>query len=70
MTGATQVVAVIGSPVRHSLSPAIHNAAFEAAGLDWVMIAFEVSAGAGAAAVDSMRTLGLRGLAVTMPHKA
>ena len=40
---------VIGDPVRHSLSPAIHNAAFAAAGLDWVFVAFEVAGGPGAA---------------------
>ena len=69
-TGATQLTAVIGSPVRHSLSPTLHNAAFAAAGLDWIMLAFEVARGSGAAAVDAMRTFGLRGLAVTMPHKS
>ena len=42
-TGTTQLTAVIGSPVRHSLSPTLHNAAFAAAGLDWVMLAFEVA---------------------------
>jgi shikimate dehydrogenase len=60
---------VIGSPVRHSLSPALHNAAFAAGGLDWRMVAFEVAPGDGAAAVTSMRTLGIGGLAVTTPHK-
>ena len=69
-TGTTQLTAVIGSPVRHSLSPTLHNAAFEAAQLDWVMLAFEVGRGSGAAAVEAMRTFGLRGLAVTMPHKS
>jgi shikimate dehydrogenase len=69
-TGATQLTAVIGSPVRHSLSPTLHNAAFAAAGRDWVMLAFEVARGSGTAAVDAMRTLGVRGLAVTMPHKS
>lgn len=68
--GTTRVAAVIGDPVRHSLSPVIHNAAFEAAGLDWVFVAFEVPAGGGAAAVAAMRALGLGGLAVTMPHKS
>jgi shikimate dehydrogenase len=70
ITGATRVAAVIGSPVRHSLSPALHNAAFEAADLDWGFVAFEVAAGGGADAVAAMRTLGIGGLAVTMPHKA
>jgi shikimate dehydrogenase len=69
-TGETRLTAVIGSPVRHSLSPTLHNAAFAAEGLDWVMVAFEVARGHGAAAVDAMRTLGVRGLSVTMPHKS
>jgi shikimate dehydrogenase len=70
VSGATTVAAVIGSPVRHSRSPAIVNAAFAAAGLDWVFAAFEVAPGRGADAVAAMRTLGLGGLSVTMPHKA
>ncbi|MDQ3305933.1 MAG: shikimate dehydrogenase [Actinomycetota bacterium] len=61
---------MIGHPVRHSLSPTIHNAAFQALGLDWVYLAFDVAPGDGAAAVVSARTLGLAGLNVTMPHKA
>ena len=40
----TRLVGVIGSPVRHSLSPALHNAAFRSAGLDWRMMAFDVIA--------------------------
>lgn len=68
-TGATRVAAVIGSPVSHSRSPAIHNAAFAALGLDWVYVAFEVAPGRGADAVAAVRTLGLGGLSVTMPHK-
>jgi len=69
VTGATRVAGVIGSPVRHSLSPTLLNAAFRAAGLDWVYAAFEVPPGGGGAAVAAMRTLGLGGLSVTMPHK-
>ena len=45
ISGATRLAAVIGSPVRHSLSPAIHNAAFAAAGLDWRFVALEVAPG-------------------------
>jgi shikimate dehydrogenase len=70
ITGATRVAAVIGDPVRHSLSPALHNAAFAAGRLDWRFVAFEVAAGSGSAAVEAMRSLGIAGLAVTMPHKA
>jgi shikimate dehydrogenase len=63
------VAGVIGDPIRHSLSPALHNSAYDALGLDWVYVAFPVPAGSGAAAVEAMRTLGLAGLSVTMPHK-
>jgi shikimate dehydrogenase len=69
-TASTRVAGVIGDPVRHSLSPVLHNAAFRATGLDWVYVAFPVAAGGGAAAVAAMRTLGIDGLSVTMPHKA
>lgn len=69
-SATTSVAGIIGDPVRHSISPAIHNAAYAALGLDWVYLAFEVPAGSGAAAVDGMRSLGLSGLSVTMPHKA
>jgi len=68
-SGTTQVAAVIGSPVRHSLSPAIHNAAFVALGLDWVYVAFQVGEGDGGPALEAMRTFGLAGLSVTMPLK-
>jgi len=70
ISGATRVVGVIGSPVRHSLSPALHNAAFAAGGLDWRMLAFDVAPGGAADAVAAIRALGITGLAVTMPHKA
>lgn len=69
ITGHTRVAGVIGSPVGHSRSPAIHNAAFAAAGLDWVYVAFAVAPGRGADAVRSLPTLGIGGINVTMPHK-
>jgi shikimate dehydrogenase len=69
-TAATRVAGVIGDPVRHSLSPALHNAAFAALGLDWVYVAFPVAPGQAPAAVAAMRALELAGLSVTMPHKA
>ena len=68
-TSRTKIAAVIGSPVRHSLSPVIHNAAFTAYGDDWVYGAFEVEPEHASAAVDAMRILGIAGLSVTMPHK-
>jgi shikimate dehydrogenase len=69
VTGSTRLAGVIGDPVRHSLSPLVFNAAFAAAGLDLVYVALQVPAGEGAAAAEAMRTLGISGLSVTMPHK-
>lgn len=69
ITGSTRLAAVIGHPVRHSLSPALHNAAFAAAALDWRFVAFDVVPGGAADAIAAMRVLGIGGFAVTMPHK-
>ncbi|MFK8026119.1 MAG: shikimate dehydrogenase [Ilumatobacter sp.] len=66
----TRLAGVIGSPVAHSLSPAIHRAAFDAAGVDWTYAAFEVADGAAGDALAAMRTLRIGGLSVTMPHKS
>ncbi|MBS1847113.1 MAG: shikimate dehydrogenase [Actinobacteria bacterium] len=68
--GTTAVAAVVGDPIRHSLSPELFNAAFQRCGLDWVFTAFEVPAPRIGDAVAAMRALPLRGLSVTMPHKA
>ncbi len=70
ISGRTHLAAVIGWPVRHSLSPVIHNAAFAAAGLDWVYLALPVPPGSAPAAITGMAALGIEGLSVTMPHKA
>ena len=69
ITGHTRLAAVIGSPVQHSLSPTLHNAAFAAAQLDWAYVAFEVAPGNAGQALDAMRSLQLGGLNITMPHK-
>jgi shikimate dehydrogenase len=69
-TGSTRLAAVIGDPVRHSLSPILHNAAFRALDLDWVYVALEVGPGGAPAAIEGVRALGIDGLNVTMPHKA
>lgn len=64
----TQICAIIGNPVAHSLSPAIHNAAFAALDLDYVYVAFRVEDIANA--IAGMRALeNFRGLSVTIPHK-
>ncbi len=65
---STQLCAVIGNPVSHSLSPAIHNRAFQERGLDFVYLAFRVEDVR--SAVAGMRALqNFRGLSVTIPHK-
>ena len=64
------MVGVIGSPIRQSLSPLLHNAAFAALDLNWVSLAFPVERGQVRAALNGMRALGVAGLSVTMPHKA
>ncbi len=69
-TAATRAVGVIGTPIRHSLSPAIFQAAFDACGLDWAFLAFDVADGAAPSAMAGVRALGLEGVSVTMPHKA
>ena len=67
--GTTQVVGVFGYPVRHSASPALHNAAFHALGLDIVYVPFTVAPDSIPAAVAGIRALGLRGVNVTVPLK-
>ena len=61
---------VIGDPIGHSLSPTIQNAAFSHLGLDFVFLAFHVKAADLENAMRGMRSLGIHGLNVTMPHKS
>lgn len=67
--GHTQLVGVIGWPVEHSLSPAMHNAAFEALGLNWRYVPLPVRPGYAETAVEGLAALGFRGANVTVPHK-
>ncbi|MFM7634813.1 MAG: shikimate dehydrogenase [Cyanobacteriota bacterium] len=69
VTGTTQLLAVLGDPVRHSLSPAMHNAALQRLGLDWVYLALPVSPTKLAVLVEALEAVGCRGLNVTIPHK-
>jgi shikimate dehydrogenase len=69
ISGKTRVCGVIGDPIEHTLSPTIHNAAFNSLGLDFVFLAFRVKAADLENAVRGMRGLGIHGLNVTMPHK-
>ncbi|NMB12360.1 MAG: shikimate dehydrogenase [Firmicutes bacterium] len=69
LTGSTGVLGVIGDPIGHSLSPAMHNAALQALGKDYVYVPFSVSALHVQEAMAGMRALGIKGLNVTIPHK-
>jgi shikimate dehydrogenase len=69
ISGKTRVCGVIGEPIEHSLSPVMHNAAFQALNLDYVFLAFKVKPSQIEDAVNGMRALNIRGLNVTMPHK-
>ena len=69
ISGKTRVCGVIGEPIEHSLSPIMHNAAFQAVGLDYAFLAFRVKPAEVEAAVNGVRALNIRGLNITMPHK-
>ena len=65
----TEVYAVIGDPIGHSLSPAIHNAAFRHLGLNKVLVPIRVPAGSLGSSLDELEWLGIKGYSVTIPHK-
>jgi shikimate dehydrogenase len=67
--GQTQLVGIVGWPVAHSLSPAMHNAAFTYAGLNWRYVPLPVRSGDLAVAIKGLAALGFRGVNVTVPHK-
>lgn len=69
ITGHTQLVGIIASPIRHSKSPMMHNTAFEALGLDYAYLAFDVGAEDLEDAVRGLKALGVRGFNVSMPYK-
>lgn len=70
ISGKTRVCGVIGDPIEHTLSPIMHNAAFNALKLDYAFLAFKVKAAGVENALNGMRALNIRGLNVTMPHKS
>jgi shikimate dehydrogenase len=69
ISGRTQIVGIIGDPVAHSLSPAMHNAAFRALKLDYVYVTFHVRHDDVRQALGGIRALGIAGVNVTVPHK-
>ncbi|MBW8889764.1 MAG: shikimate dehydrogenase [Fibrobacteres bacterium] len=67
--GTTRLIALLGDPVSHSLSPAMHNAAFDQYGLDFAYVPLRVQAAGLKTALDALRVFNFRGANVTLPHK-
>lgn len=65
----TRLVGIIGWPVEHSMSPVMHNAAFQARGMNWAYVALPTAPDYVKDAVLGLRALGFRGANVTLPHK-
>lgn len=69
ITGKTQLVGLLGYPVEHSLSPAMHNAAFRSLGLDWAYLPLPTPPWGLANALRGLAAMGFHGANVTIPHK-
>ena len=69
ITGKTKICGLIGDPVEHSMSPVMHNTAYEKLGLDYIYLPFRVAPEQLEAAVDGLRALNVCGFNVTIPHK-
>lgn len=69
ITGKTKLVGLLGNPVKHSISPLMHNEAFRQLDMDLIYLAFEVENGNLEKAVQGLKSLGAIGWNVTMPYK-
>jgi len=69
ISGRTRICGVIGDPIEHTMSPVMHNAAFEKMGLDYLYVPFRVKREELGEAIEGMKALNIRGLNVTIPHK-
>jgi shikimate dehydrogenase len=69
ISAKTKICGVIGDPIEHTLSPAMHNALYKHLSLDFVYLAFKVASQDLEKAVAGMRAMNFRGLNVTIPHK-
>ena len=69
ISGKTKICGLIGDPVEHTMSPAMHNTAYKKLGLDYIYLPFRVKPEQLAQAVDGLRALNVRGFNVTIPHK-
>lgn len=69
ITGKTKVLAIVGDPVEHSLSPLMHNAWIADHGLDAVYVALPLKSDAAVHAIRALKSYGFHGVNVTVPHK-
>ncbi len=69
VTGHTKMLCLLGSPVEHSISPAMHNLAADTLGLDYEYLCFDVGEEGLRTAVEGLRTMGVAGFNLTMPDK-
>ena len=69
ITGHTELIGLIATPIKHSKSPMMHNTAFEALGLDYAYLAFDITPEQLDAAVKGLKALNVRGFNVSMPYK-
>ena len=69
ISGSTRLICLLGSPVVHSISPAMHNASFQYHDLDYAYLAFDVGENRLASVVEALKEMNVRGFNLTMPHK-
>jgi shikimate dehydrogenase len=69
ISGKTKIFGIFGYPIEHTLSPLMHNSAFEYLGLDCIYLPFEVKPSDLRDAIQGMKGLNIRGINVTIPHK-
>lgn len=69
ITGKTNIIGVIGNPIEHSLSPPMHNAAYDEMDMDYVYVAFRIEKEDISKLIESAKVMNIRGLNVTIPYK-
>jgi len=69
LTSKTKIICIIGNPIEHSMSVAMHNAAIQKLGIDYIYIAFNVFTKDLPNAINGFRSLNIKGASVTIPHK-
>ncbi len=69
ITAKTKICMAIGDPIEHSLSPQMHNAGFEAAGIDYIFVASRIKVSELADFIKGIKVMGIKGISCTIPHK-